>query len=320
MSDRIEADQYFYQKMVSDKKTMGNISFYQLKNDTGTGKLMSYSVMNGIEIIYSDVKMKVPFDSTIHIGRPCIEITYCLEGNIEVEFKNQKVSYIQSGDISLFNCQTEIKYCDFGERAFQGFSIILYPEEAVLSLNKFLDTDEFQERNFLSYVWKTPACMIYHTDINVEHVCKEIMTLSDSYKKHYLKLKITELLLCLLGERLDSRKEFQYFSKSVVDRTKNIRRFLVENPESQSTIEILAYMEKIEKNTMQKCFKEIYGNTISQYRRRVRMQKGKDLLVQTSMSVTEIAGICGYSNISKFSAAFCNEYGVTPLQFRNQYE
>ena len=95
---------------------------------------------------------------------------------------------------------------------------------------------------------------------------------------------------------------------------------LVENPESQSTIEILAYMEKIEKNTMQKCFKEIYGNTISQYRRRVRMQKGKDLLVQTSMSVTEIAGICGYSNISKFSAAFCNEYGVTPLQFRNQYE
>lgn len=318
MSDRIEADTIFYSKMISDRKRTANVSLYQLKKTSGSGNLKCYPVMSGIEIIYSEVSIKVPLEATIRVGRPCIEVTYCFDGNVEVEFKNRKISYIQPGDISLFNCQTDIKYCDFTEKPFVGFSIILYPKEAIQSINQFLNTDEFKEKEFMKNVWKTESCSIYHPNCGVEHLCKEIMNLPDSFQEHYLKLKVTELLLFLIAEQPEFRNESQYFSKTVVDRVKNIRRFLLDNTECQISIEELAKIEKINKSTMQKCFKEIYGSTIAQYRRRVRMQKAKELLIGTKIPITEIAGVCGYSNISKFSAAYNKEYGETPLQYRNQ--
>jgi len=46
-----------------------------------------------------------------------------------------------------------------------------------------------------------------------------------------------------------------------------------------------------------------------------RMQKAKELLLQTKIPITEIAGVCGYSNISKFSEAYNKEYGETPSQY-----
>ncbi len=61
----------------------------------------------------------------------------------------------------------------------------------------------------------------------------------------------------------------------------------------------------------------MYGVTIFEYRTQARMQEAKNLLVANHLTVTEIAGICGYSNASKFSAAFKKYFGLTPTDWKN---
>ncbi|MBO4470928.1 MAG: helix-turn-helix transcriptional regulator [Clostridia bacterium] len=46
------------------------------------------------------------------------------------------------------------------------------------------------------------------------------------------------------------------------------------------------------------------------------MQEAKNLLLQERLSVTEIAGQCGYSNASKFAACFRRITGMTPGEWR----
>ncbi|MDX3772495.1 AraC family transcriptional regulator [Chromatiaceae bacterium AAb-1] len=49
---------------------------------------------------------------------------------------------------------------------------------------------------------------------------------------------------------------------------------------------------------------------------RLRMQKAKELLSGTRLSITEIAALCGYPNSSNFTVAFKRATGMTPNQWR----
>ena len=46
-----------------------------------------------------------------------------------------------------------------------------------------------------------------------------------------------------------------------------------------------------------------------------RIQEAKNLILKNRYSITEIAGMCGYSNASKFSAVFKKITGISPHEF-----
>ena len=96
------------------------------------------------------------------------------------------------------------------------------------------------------------------------------------------------------------------------------RKILGENIASDISIEELSERVKLNRTTLQKLFKQMYGVTVFEYRTQVRMQESKNLLLGNSLSITEIAGICGYSNASKFSAAFKKSFGMTPKEWKNK--
>lgn len=51
---------------------------------------------------------------------------------------------------------------------------------------------------------------------------------------------------------------------------------------------------------------------------RVRMDRAKKLLAETTRSVAEVAAECGFANYSSFSVAFKRETGVSPRAYRRQ--
>ena len=65
-------------------------------------------------------------------------------------------------------------------------------------------------------------------------------------------------------------------------------------------------------------FRNHLGRSPAEEIRRVRLEKGRELLVQTSMSVSEIATSCGFANTTRFGIAFRKCYGQTPLAYRKQ--
>ena len=54
------------------------------------------------------------------------------------------------------------------------------------------------------------------------------------------------------------------------------------------------------------------------YKRQIqtRIEKAKYLLTYTSLTITEIAALCGYSSSAYFAMQFKKHLGVTPSDYR----
>jgi AraC-like DNA-binding protein len=61
---------------------------------------------------------------------------------------------------------------------------------------------------------------------------------------------------------------------------------------------------------------EEVGLSISDYIKHIRLEKAKELLVQTNYPIYEIANKVGYSDANYFSRSFSKIYGVSPTMCR----
>ncbi|WP_428305141.1 substrate-binding domain-containing protein [Lacipirellula sp.] len=65
-------------------------------------------------------------------------------------------------------------------------------------------------------------------------------------------------------------------------------------------------------------FKKRIGRLPAEEIRRLRLERGRDLLTQSDLSVEAIAAACGYAGATQFGVAFRKHFGNTPLAFRRQ--
>lgn len=65
-------------------------------------------------------------------------------------------------------------------------------------------------------------------------------------------------------------------------------------------------------------FKRYFGRLPAEEIRSLRLERGRDLLTQTDLSVESIAQMCGYAGATQFGVAFRKRFGQTPLAFRKQ--
>ncbi len=63
-------------------------------------------------------------------------------------------------------------------------------------------------------------------------------------------------------------------------------------------------------------FRKYLGQTPNDYLNAIRLEKGMQLLKSTQMTITEIAGACGFSNASYFTELFTRQKGCPPTKYR----
>lgn len=74
----------------------------------------------------------------------------------------------------------------------------------------------------------------------------------------------------------------------------------------------------ISERSLQRRFQKALGHSPVTELNRIRVERAKELLVQTRLSVSEIADRCGYAETCQLSRAIRQHTGLTSLQFRNQ--
>ena len=67
-------------------------------------------------------------------------------------------------------------------------------------------------------------------------------------------------------------------------------------------------------------FKKITGNSVMGYLLSCRIAVAKKYLAETPMGIGQIVELCGFSDGSNFSRTFRQQTGLTPSQFRHQYQ
>ncbi len=79
--------------------------------------------------------------------------------------------------------------------------------------------------------------------------------------------------------------------------------------------EMMETME-VSRRTLEKRFRETVGRSILDEIRRVRFGRATHLLTQTSLSVSEISGRCGFNNHARFTSEFTRQFDMPPTEFR----
>lgn len=83
------------------------------------------------------------------------------------------------------------------------------------------------------------------------------------------------------------------------------------------TLDFLAAKVHLSREYLSRYFKQCTGKTISDFLLEIRMSRAKELLRNSSQSVSDIAAFCGYPSVSNFQKAFKKTTGVSPSAYRN---
>ena len=73
------------------------------------------------------------------------------------------------------------------------------------------------------------------------------------------------------------------------------------------------------KQSLQKHFKNITGTTIKAYILDARIKRAHDLLVFSKKSITDIAFECGFDDSNYFSRAVKKHLGMSPSEIRKKH-
>jgi len=125
----------------------------------------------------------------------------------------------------------------------------------------------------------------------------------------------TQLWVQLLREN-HWRNNAHLLSKwELLDRVKNYMRHQTEH---EITLDELAEFANFNKNYLCRLFKKAFGSTPIQYHVTVRLEKAKQLIQFTSLSMSGIAEKTGFQSIHTFSRAFRKQEGVPPSFYRKK--
>lgn len=92
----------------------------------------------------------------------------------------------------------------------------------------------------------------------------------------------------------------------------------ISNP--QLSVETIAEKEGYSVNYIRSMFKTYIGISLSDYIRQERISLACNLLQNEKVPVAEIVTMCGFSNRSSFFTIFKKAMGMTPAEYRRQYE
>lgn len=225
-------------------------------------------------------------------------IYYVLSGQSYLEYNNDKF-ILNAGDSFFIDCNKPHIYGNKTEEK----CIILYSHfkggcskyyfEKLLALN--------------SYVYKGSVSKIVYNSMN---------DLLGELKKTSLQQtqKLSKILYLMLNDlfikSMPKEEPFDLITKYIND------CIIVNN---QITIDNMAGLAGYSRYHFMKKFRQHFGITPYEYVIRARIQRCKELLLNSSNSISTIAMECGFNDASHMCNSFKKRERLTPTQFKNSY-
>lgn len=105
----------------------------------------------------------------------------------------------------------------------------------------------------------------------------------------------------------------EYGSLDVLQR---VFAFILENIRDDIRLQDVADIAKMSESSFSRFFKKNSGNNFTEHVNRLRTWKAAQLLLESSLPVTEICFEVGYLNISNFNRTFMRHYKMSPSAYR----
>ncbi|WP_175530322.1 helix-turn-helix domain-containing protein [Desulfobacula phenolica] len=127
-------------------------------------------------------------------------------------------------------------------------------------------------------------------------------------------LELVALKLMEMGEYQDNYPS--NLSRPDSEQIREAYHILTSRIESPPSLNDLSRQVGINRNKLNQGFKLIYGDTVFNTLRNIRLNRARTLLLNTELSLSEIAFSVGYNNQANFTTAFRRQCGKTPKSVR----
>jgi len=128
-------------------------------------------------------------------------------------------------------------------------------------------------------------------------------------------LYLAEILI-YLSRLLEDRQEEQ-LAPSTYGTFAKVYNYMNRNYQDKISIEKLAAIARMSERNFQRVFTRIYRVSPMQYLMKVRLEKSRDLLKNTSWEISKVAQESGFQENSYFSLQFKKAFNISPRRYRN---
>jgi AraC-like DNA-binding protein len=126
-----------------------------------------------------------------------------------------------------------------------------------------------------------------------------------------MMLEVIAEILKGLAAKVDAKGGFRW------DQMQQSLRDIQNQAEKPLDISVHAEKMRLSESHFRKLFRETHGRSPRQVHREARIQRAKELLIYSSLTISEIADKLGFSSVHSLSRAFNAVTGISPRQFRN---
>jgi len=241
-----------------------------------------------------------------------------LSSNVEQHFYRDVFSidhYVESN----FTLQSQEDIFTYYEKIKKDFRHVIFNEDNIELIVKkwmnFIQTKVFPPRTVKEFILK----LLLGLKVNMKSLYYFQSTYSLEILHHEILLidSLEELKLWLI-KNINSMKSIVRTArfKSRHKEILNACIYISMNIESKLSLEEVANHVYLNTSYFSRLFKSEIGITFIEYVTSLKMDRAKELLDQTTLSVSEISEILGYDNQSYFIKLFKNCVGKTPTKYR----
>lgn len=235
------------------------------------------------------------------------QLLYLTEGEGIFQSTNQKPTRIKEGDLFLLFPGEWHTYHPLPQKGWKSYWIGF----------KGRNVDDRVRAGFLS-----PTKPIYHVGFSSEivHLYDEAFSKAKeeaAYSQQTLAGIVNHLvgLMYSLERNIILNKDYNY-----ADIMNRARLRIRESLESNLTIQKIAEELGIGYSNFRKLFKEYTGVAPAMYQQELRLQRAKEMLSTTNISIKEIAYRLNFDSPDYFSAKFKIKTGRKPSDFRREMQ
>lgn len=284
---------------------------YSLKNEFGVGEVISWN-FEGLMVRKREFIFKKPIKFKGFYEIDSLVYSVLLKGEKKLFVPNPKIELIQE----------EMESCISFINKTNGY--IAYPKNITIKEIVIKMSHEFIKKHSLSSsfpihenyaIENLRENFTNQLDYKTENIIYEIVSDNKSglLKRLFLESKALELLILQFDNQNKGINNSTTLKKIYL-----VRDLITNNLHMQYSVNELSKKVFLNEFLLKKEFKKTFGITIFEFALQERMKEAKNLLINSTKPIYEIAELVGYKNPTHFSAAFKKIEKITPKQFRNK--
>ena len=249
-----------------------------------------------------------------------MEITFIQEGTSDYKVGKEEFK-ANAGDIILIPPYCTHSACEIPGKTMISDSMVFHPDylganNQDLSASKYLRP--MAEGQLLMQE------VIRDGDAGYAEIKDTFIRALDCFKNKppfyemLLKEKLLHILILLFSYGYIRESDDSHITSENRRHIKSALEYITDHYSEKISISEMAQLAGFSENYFMSLFRQYVGMSCIQYVNHYRIQKAAHALEETTKSVSEIAMIHGFDNISYFNLQFRRTFGMTPREFRSK--